>query len=98
MPVVRDWRMRPRPFEDHWPEIEARLRDTPELEAKTLVRAAAGGVPRPIDAGQLRTLQRRVKRWRAAHGPDQEVVLAQQHRPGEAAQTDFTHESTIPLE
>lgn len=40
--------------------------------------------------GQLRTLQRRVEAWRAAHGPDQEVVLGQRHRAGEAAQTDFT--------
>jgi hypothetical protein len=40
--------------------------------------------------GQLRTLQRRVRWWRAAHGPEQEIMLAQQHRVGEAAQTDFT--------
>ncbi|MCB9564938.1 MAG: hypothetical protein H6708_31520 [Kofleriaceae bacterium] len=40
--------------------------------------------------GQLRTLQRRVKAWRAAHGPEREVVLGQRHRAGEAAQTDFT--------
>lgn len=45
----------------------------------------------------LNLLQRRVKRWRAAHGPDQEVVLAQQHRPGEAAQTDFTHATELAV-
>ena len=31
-----------------------------------------------------------VKRWRAEQGPDKDVMLAQRHRPGEAAQTDFT--------
>jgi hypothetical protein len=97
IPVVRDWRTRPDPFEDHWPEIEARLRDTPELEAKTLFELLQETHPGRYDAGQLRTLQRRIKRWRAAHGPDQEVVLAQQHRPGEAAQTDFTHATELAV-
>jgi len=97
MPVARDWRTRPDPFEEHWPEIEARLRDTPELEAKTLFDLLQEAHPGRYDAGQLRTLQRRIKRWRAAHGPDQEVVLAQQHRPGEAAQTDFTHATELAV-
>jgi transposase InsO family protein len=97
MPVVRDWRTRPDPFEEDWPEIEARLRVTPELEAKTLFELLQEAHPGRYEAGQLRTLQRRIKRWRAAHGPDQEVVLAQQHRPGEAAQTDFTHATELAV-
>lgn len=97
MTVVHGWRTRPDPFEEHWPEIEARLRDAPELEAKTLFEVLQEAHPGRYDAGQLRTLQRRVKRWRAAHGPDQEVVLAQQHRPGEAAQTDFTHATELAV-
>jgi hypothetical protein len=91
----RDWRTRPDPFEAHWPEIEARLRDTPEFEAKTLFELLQQQHPGRYEDGQLRTLQRHVKRWRAAHGPDREVVLAQQHRPGEAAQTDFTHATEL---
>jgi len=87
----RGWRTRPDAFEEHWPEVEAKLRDTPELEAKTLFELLQAQHPGRYEDGQLRTLQRHVKRWRAAHGPDREVVLAQQHRPGEAAQTDFTH-------
>jgi hypothetical protein len=97
MTVERDWRTRPDPFEEHWPEIEVRLRDMPELEAKTLFELLQEAHPGRYEAGQLRTLQRRVKRWRAAHGPDQEVVLAQQHRPGEAAQTDFTHATELAV-
>jgi hypothetical protein len=97
MTAVRDWRTRPDPFEEHWPGIEARLRDTPELEAKTLFSLLQEAHPGQYEDGQLRTLQRRVKRWRAAHGPDQEVVLAQQHRPGEAAQTDFTHATELAV-
>ena len=90
MAAPRDWRTRPDPFEEHWPAIEVRLRETPELEAKTLFELLQEEHPGRYDAGQLRTLQRRVKRWRAAHGPERDIVIAQQHRPGEAAQTDFT--------
>jgi hypothetical protein len=93
----RDWRTRPDPFEAHWPEIEARLRETPEFEAKTLFDLLQQEYPGRYEDGQLRTLQRHVKRWRAAHGPDREVVLAQQHRPGEAAQTDFTHATELAV-
>jgi hypothetical protein len=93
----RDWRTRPDPFEAHWSEIEAKLRDTPEFEAKTLFELLQQQHPGRYEDGQLRTLQRHVKRWRAAHGPDREVVLAQQHRPGEAAQTDFTHATELAV-
>ena len=88
--TTREWRTRQDPFEAHWPEIEERLRLTPELEAKTLFDVLQEQHPERYEDGQLRTLQRRVKWWRAAHGPEQEIMLAQLHRPGEAAQTDFT--------
>jgi hypothetical protein len=86
----RDWRTRVDPFEEHWSEVVERLTLAPELEAKTLFEALQAEHPERYEDGQLRTLQRRIRWWRAAHGPDQEVSLAQLHRPGEAAQTDFT--------
>ena len=43
----------------------------------------------------MRTFQRRVKQWRAQKGPDKEVFFPQAHRPGEAAQTDFTDASGL---
>lgn len=91
----RDWRTRPDPFEEDWPDIEARLAATPELEAKTLFELLQEEHPDRYEEGQLRTLQRRVRQWRAARGPEREVVLAQQHRAGEAAQTDFTHATEL---
>ena len=42
------------------------------------------------DPGQVRTFQRRVKVWRATKGPEKIVFFPQEHRPGEAMQTDFT--------
>ncbi len=38
----------------------------------------------------LRTLQRRVRDWRAHHGPDQEVFFEQTAVPGREAAVDFT--------
>ena len=86
----RTWRTRDDPFEEDWPWVEGLLSTTPELEAKTVFEALQERRPERYQEGQLRTLQRHVKRWRAMHGPEQEVFFPQQHRPGEAAQTDFT--------
>jgi hypothetical protein len=86
----RDWRTHEDAFLEHWPELEAMLSDAPALEAKTLFEVLKDRAPGRYEEGQLRTLQRRVKAWRAERGPDKDVVLAQRHRPGEAAQTDFT--------
>jgi hypothetical protein len=86
----RTWRTRPDPFVDDWPWVEEKLRVAPELEAKTLFEALCEARPGVYQEGQLRSLQRRVRQWRAQHGPDKKVFFAQQHQPAEAAQTDFT--------
>ena len=95
--VPRDWRTREDPFAEHWPEVEALVRETPALEAKTLFELLSTKYPDRYEAGQLRTLQRRVRLWRATQGPDRAVTFAQQHRPGEAAQTDFTSTSELGI-
>jgi hypothetical protein len=97
MAVPRDWRTREDPFAEHWPEVEALVRETPALEAKTLFEVLSAKYPDRYEAGQLRTLQRRVRLWRATQGPDRAVMFAQQHRPGEAAQTDFTSTSELGI-
>jgi len=86
----RSWRTRADPFQDVWPQIVKRLADAPELEAKTLFEDLLEREPERFSPGQLRTLQRRVKQWRAQEGPEKRVFFSQLHRPGEAAQTDFT--------
>jgi len=37
-----------------------------------------------------RTLERRVRAWRAAHGPEQEIIFRQVHPPGRQGLSDFT--------
>lgn len=86
----RSWRTRKDPFEQDWPQIAKMLEDSPELEAKALFEWLQEQREGRYEPGQLRTLQRRIKQWRAKEGPDKEVFFAQEHRPAEAMQTDFT--------
>lgn len=90
MKAPRNWRTREDPFEEVWPVIRSKLVDAPELEAKTLFEWLQAEHPDVFGEGQLRTLQRRVRDWRAIEGPDKEVYFAQRHVPGDAMQTDFT--------
>lgn len=86
----RSWRTRADPFEAVWEKIREQIQTHPGLEAKTIFAALQREHPGEFADGQLRTLQRRIKRWRATEGPGQEVYFAQQHVPGRLAQSDFT--------
>lgn len=88
--VERDWRTRPNPFEEHWPEIDEMLSAAPELEGKALFEWLCERYPGTYDEGQLRTFQRHVRRWRALSGPEKEVYFPQNHVPGVRMETDFT--------
>ncbi len=43
-----------------------------------------------LSPGVRRTLERRIRAWRAVHGPDQEVIFRQTHEPGRLGLSDFT--------
>jgi len=88
--VTHTWRTRPDPFVEHWNEVRSMLAVTPELEARTLFDWLSERHPERYQQGQLRTLQRRVREWRALHGPSKEVFFPQVHVPGRIMQTDFT--------
>ena len=90
MKQPRTWRTRPDPFAEDWPAVTEMLAATPGLQALTVLELLTLKRPGRYDETHLRTLQRRVRRWRAEHGPAREVWFTQAHRPGEAAQTDFT--------
>src|SRR5512135_2081251 len=89
--VPHTWRTREDPFQDVWPELEGMLRLNPGLEAKTLFVDLQRRFPGRYPAGQLPTLQRRLKHWRATEGPPKEVFFAQNHEPGRLCASDFTH-------
>lgn len=43
-----------------------------------------------LSPGIRRTLERRIRAWRAEHGPEQEVMFRQVHEPGKMGLSDFT--------
>jgi len=90
----RAWRTRRDPFEGVWGEeiVPLLVRDEDRvLQATTLLELLDGRYPGRFGAGQLRTLQRRIRDWRAVAGPEREVYFEQTHPPGREAQLDFTH-------
>jgi hypothetical protein len=85
----RSYRTRPDPFETDWAEVEKKLEEAPELEAKILFEWLCAEKNRNYQEGQLRTLQRRISNWRVLH-QEQILTLDQVRQPGEALQTDGT--------
>ena len=79
--VARDWRTRQDPFEAHWAEAEAMLREAPELEAKALFEWLGEQHGGQYDEGQLRTFQRHVRRWRALPDGKTLATLDQERFP-----------------
>lgn len=61
---------------------------SPGLQAKTLFEYLQQREPGRFSDSQVRTLQRRIKNWRALEGPPREVFFAQDHDPGELCQSD----------
>jgi hypothetical protein len=91
------WRTRQDPFEDSWDEINTMLEINPGLEAKTIFEDFQRRYPGRYADGQLRTLQRRIKIWRASEGPAKEVFFTQIHIPGQLGQSDFTHMNKLGI-
>ncbi len=88
---TRDYQTRKDCFADSWPDIEEMLRIDPGLQSQTLMQWLIDQDEQKYVWGQLRTLQRRIRRWRALKGPDQEVMFPQRHIPGKQSQSDWTH-------
>jgi hypothetical protein len=48
-----------------------------------------------LSAGIRRTLERRIRSWRAVHGKEQEVIFRQTHEPGRLGLSDFTDMTSL---
>jgi hypothetical protein len=77
------------------------LADVFETEVVPMLKAAPGVRPVAIfeemlrrhpelGAGIRRTLERRIRAWRAIHGEEQEVIFRQTHEVGQVGLSDFT--------
>jgi hypothetical protein len=88
---LRKWRTRADPFAAVWSaELAPQLQRDPELQPLTLLEWLQERHPGEYPDKLLRTLQRRVKDWRACFGPDKEVMFPQVHGPGLQGLSDFT--------
>jgi len=95
--TAHTWRTRKDPFEDVWYEIKSMLEINAGLEAKTIFEDLQRRNPGRFADGQLRTLQRHIKIWRASEGPAKEVFFPQLHHPGQLSQSDFTHMNKLEV-
>jgi transposase len=90
----RTWLTRPDPFAAVWETDVVPLLEADEkgvLRATTILEELQDRYPGEYQEGQTRTLQRRMRDWRALQGPDREVYFEQEHPPGREAALDFTH-------
>lgn len=84
-------RRRGDPLADLWnSEIVPMLEAAPGLRAIAVFEEIRRRHP-DILPGVRRTLERRIRTWRAEHGPEQDVIFRQRHEPGRLGLSDFTH-------
>jgi len=82
-------RRRPDPLEDVWDsEVVPMLKAAPGLRPIGVLEEHCRRHPE-LDSGVRRTLERRIRNWRAIHGPEQEVIFRQDHPPGRMGLSDF---------
>ncbi|MBF0503449.1 MAG: IS21 family transposase [Candidatus Riflebacteria bacterium] len=95
--LQHDWRTRPDPFKEVWEEIVKLLEVNHGLQAKTIFEDFQRKHPGKFPDGQLRSLQRRLKNWRAISGPPKEVFFPQLHIAGDLCQSDFTEMNSLGI-
>ena len=88
---------KPNPFELHWPELTERLEKAPELQAQTLMTYLIESYPDRYKPGQIRSLQRRLKAWKAEHGATKPVIFRQTLKAGRQSQSDWTHMGSLGI-
>jgi hypothetical protein len=83
-------RRRPDPIGAVWDsEIVPLLKAAPGLRPVAIFEEIQRRHPE-LGAGVRRTVERRIRAWRALFGPEQEVMFRQVHEPGRMGLSDFT--------
>lgn len=92
----RDWKTRNDPFEAVWnTELVPLLESEPKLKARTLLEKLQAKYEGKYSDKLLRTLQRRLRHWKAVSGPTKEIIFRQNHPPGWQGISDFTDASKL---
>jgi len=95
--TIRDWQTREDPFASAWDSDVVPLLKQGIFEATFLLEVLQKKYPDKFPDSTLRTLQRKMKRWRALSGPGKTVMFRQIHSPGELGISDFTHPNDIKI-
>lgn len=87
----KSWRRRGDPFTEVWDSIIVPLLEaSPFLTGINLLEHLQDLYPGEYVDKHLRCLQKRIKHWKALHGPTKEVMFRQLHPPGLRGISDFT--------
>jgi hypothetical protein len=90
-------RRRPDPLAEVWEaEILPILTAAPGLRAIAVLAEMRRRHPE-ISPGIRRTLERRMRTWRALAGPEQDVMFRQDHPPGRLGLSDFTDTNVLAI-
>ena len=90
-------RRRPDPLAAVWDaEIVPILKAAPGIRTIAVLAEIRRRHPE-ISPGIRRTLERRIRTWRALEGPEQDVMFRQEHPPGRMGLSDFTDTSELPI-
>jgi len=83
-------RRRPDPLIDIWEsEVVPILKAAPGIRAIAILEELTRR-HRDLNPSIRRTLERRMRAWRALSGPEKEVIFRQEHEPGRMGLSDFT--------
>ena len=90
-------RRRPDPLGLVWTaEIVPMLEGAPRLRAVAVFEEIVRRHPE-LGEGIRRTLERRIRTWRALHGPEHDVIFRQEHPPGRMGLSDFTDVAELAI-
>jgi len=88
-------RRRPDPLEAIFDtEVVPLLKEAPGLRPVAIFEEILRRHPE-LSPGVRRTLERRIRSWRAQHGAEQDVIFRQVHEPGRMGLSDFTDLSAL---
>ena len=99
----RVYKTRKSPIDDIWDiDLEPMLKSNPDLQPTTLLsyiqRTYLDDNNKPIyPSSCLRTLQRKVSKFKAMHAQPKDIIIPQKHFPGEQGLSDFTHMKDIGI-
>jgi hypothetical protein len=79
------------PLEGLWESVLVPLLEqTPYLTSWTLLEHLQDQYPGKYPDTLIRTIQRRISKWKALYGPEREIIFRQIHVPGRQGLSDFT--------